>query len=92
MSHWTNIGYCGEGGRKRGLDAALAELSAQVDCGAVLGVVTATEMTFLAADPGMLDLLGGIGGRSYSAGDLASRRPTSRASPEPIGNWMRELE
>ncbi|AVP70622.1 SelB domain-containing protein [Prescottella equi] len=43
-----------------GLDAALAKLSAQVDCGAALGVVTATEMTFLAVDAGRGRLPAGI--------------------------------
>lgn len=43
-----------------GLDAALARLSAQVDCGAALGVVTSTEMTFLAVDAGRGRLPAGI--------------------------------
>lgn len=43
-----------------GLDAALARLSAQVDCGAALGVVTTTEMTFLAVDAGRGRLPAGI--------------------------------
>ncbi|PTR21867.1 DNA-binding IclR family transcriptional regulator [Rhodococcus sp. OK519] len=43
-----------------GLDAALARLAAQVDCGAALGVVTTSEMTFLAVDAGRGRLPAGI--------------------------------
>jgi len=43
-----------------GLDDALARLSAQVDCGAALGVVTAGDLTFLAVEPGRGRLPAGI--------------------------------
>ncbi|WP_430334731.1 helix-turn-helix domain-containing protein [Rhodococcus sp. ACT016] len=43
-----------------GLDDALARLSAQVDCGAGLAVVTSNDLTFLAVDPGRGRLPAGI--------------------------------
>lgn len=42
-------------GAPPGLDDALTRLAAQVDCGAALGVVSATELTFVAVDAGRGD-------------------------------------
>lgn len=47
-------------GAPPGLDDALARLAAQVDCGAALGGVSATELTFVAVDAGRGRLPAGI--------------------------------
>lgn len=47
-------------GAPPGLDDALARLAARVDCGAALGVVSATELTFVAVDAGRGRLPAGI--------------------------------